>query len=193
MSELISLLYAAEAGDAHARNRLFSFLYEDLRRMAWRHLRNSSAMTLSPTTLLHETFLNISQRDSVAFADAGLFISYVARAMRGLLIDHARRRRASKRGGELEITSLPSELPHTTEDHQAMQLDRLNDALLSLATIDPKLAECVDLKFFCGLSFRDIARLRGSSERTVRREWDKARLLLGGMMIDDATRAHGER
>jgi len=184
-NRLVRLVYAAEAGDAQAHNELFTLLYQDLRRMAQRHLRGSTPMTLSPTTLLHETFMNISQRESLAFADRGQFMSYAARAMRGLIIDYLRRRQTTKRGSAFEITSLPTDLPQSSQlDPSWMRTEQLNDALESLAAIDPRLAQCVDLKFFCGFSFEEIAGFHNLSHRTVRRDWDKARLLLASLMSD---------
>jgi RNA polymerase sigma factor (TIGR02999 family) len=182
----VEIVQAAGGGNAEARSRLFTMLYDDLRRMAQRELRRGVAVTLSPTTLLHETYLNVSQRESVAFGDRGQFMTYAARAMRGLIVDHLRSRRAQKRGGELEITSLPTDLPHVAADPigDATDIDTLNEALEELARIDSRLAECVDLKFFCGFSFNEIAQLRDVSERTVQRDWDKARLLLGRIIRD---------
>src|SRR5687768_12182685 len=107
----IAVVQAAETGNVEASRRLFTMLYDELHRMAQRELRRGSAVTLSPTTLLHETYLSISQRESVTFADRERFMSYAARAMRGLLIDYMRTRQAQKRGGEFEITSLPTDLP----------------------------------------------------------------------------------
>jgi RNA polymerase sigma factor (TIGR02999 family) len=184
-SGLMAIMHAAGTGDMEARDRLFAMLYEELHRMAQRELRRGAAVTLSPTTLLHETFLNISHRESLAFGDCGQFMSYAARAMRGLIVDYLRSRHAQKRGGEFEITSLPTELPHAAqEDRQSLEIERLNEALESLAKIDARLAECVDLKFFCGFSFNEIAQLRDVSERTVQRDWDKARLLLNRFIND---------
>src|SRR5581483_2564817 len=180
---LLAAMDAAAAGDAAARDRLFTLLYDHLHQMARRELRRNAAMTLSPTTLLHETFLNISQRESVSFADRPRFILYAARAMRGLVIDHLRERQACKRGGEFEITSLPTAEPHGgVEEHPHME--ELNAALEWLAAADERLAECVDLKFFCGFSFTEIAELRQVSERTVQRDWNKARLLLRRYLTD---------
>lgn len=170
---------AARAGDAGASDRLFALFYDELRRMAKRELRRSAATTLSPTTLLHETFLNVSQRESAAFDNSGQFMSYAACAMRGLIIGHLRNRKAQKRGGEFAITTLPAELPHPEEAASELsQLEALNEALQSLIMVDARLAECVDLKFFCGFSFDEIASRRGVSTRTVRRDWNKARVLL---------------
>jgi RNA polymerase sigma factor (TIGR02999 family) len=137
-------------------------------------------VTLSPTTLLHEAYLNISQRDGIAFADRAQFMAYAARAMRGLLIDYVRSRQAQKRGGAFEITSLGTEQSHAPEED--VQLASLNDALEALAKVEPRLAECVDLKFFCGLSHQEIADIWSVSERTVQREWDKARVLLSRIL-----------
>jgi RNA polymerase sigma factor (TIGR02999 family) len=170
-----------EAGDGHARDQLFAAMYDDLHRMAARELRRNS-VTISPTTLLHETFLNVSVRHSASFSDRGRFMAYAARAMRGLVIDYRRRTTAQKRGGEFEITSLPDELPLSLSNELDVEVTQLHEALDELASIDPRLAECVDLKFFCGFAFADIARFWDVSERTVHREWDKARLLLNQLI-----------
>ena len=184
-SGLMATLHSAGTGDLEARERLFVMLYDELHRMAQRELRRGAAVTLSATTLLHETFLNISHRESLAFGDCSQFMSYAARAMRGLIVDYLRSRHAQKRGGEFEITSLPTELPHSAQqERQSLEIERLHEALESLAKLDARLAECVDLKFFCGFSFNEIAQLRDVSERTVQRDWDKARLLLNRFIND---------
>ena len=178
--------------DARSQERLFASLYRELRRLAQRELGSGGAATLSPTTLLHETYLNLARRESLAFGNGAQFMSYASRAMRGLLIDHLRSRQAQKRGGELQLLPLQTDLVEAVPDKEfeADALEQLNDALESLAKLDPRLAECVDLRFFCGLSFDEIATLRGVSERTVQRDWDKARVLLNRLINDDAS---GER
>lgn len=165
-------------------DQLFASFYDELYRRACSELRRGSVAALGPSTLLHETFLNIQHRKSVKFVDPRQFISYAASAMRGLIVDHFRSRNSQKRGGLLQITSLPIDLPLVGEHDQSSEVVRLGDALASLATMDPQLAECVDLKYFCGLSFGDIARLRSVSERTVQRDWAKARLVLSKLMSD---------
>lgn len=180
-SDFLRIVQGATSAESPAFDRLFASLYDELHRLAQQHLRQGVPITLSPTTLLHETFLNISGRDSVAFADRGQFLTYAGRAMRGLIVDYYRSRRAQKRGGDLEIATLPTEVPLQV-DGQTVEIERLNDALESLALIDARLAECVDLKFFCGFSFGEIARLRDVSERTVQRDWDKARVLLNRLI-----------
>lgn len=176
-ASLDALLESASAGDAVAREQLFVVLYGELRAMAQRELqRNASGFTLSPTTLLHEAYLDISARRSLSFPDRARFMAYAARAMRGLVIDYARARRTQKRGGEFEMTALPTNLPESAADDAELQ--RISDALDALAAVDAKLAEVVDLKFFCGFSFAEIASMRGASERTIRRDWEKARIYL---------------
>jgi RNA polymerase sigma factor (TIGR02999 family) len=155
----------------------FASLYDQLRQIAQSALRRNGAhLGLSPTTLLHEVYLDISRRDSLRFPDRAHFMAYASRAMRGLIIDYARERRAQKRGGGFDITALPTVVPEQAAD--AAELQPLSDALDELATVDASLAELVDLKFFCGFSFAEIAAMRSASERTVRRDWSKARLYL---------------
>jgi len=155
---------------------LFEELYADLRRIAARELRRSAAVTLSPTTLLHEAYLNLSPMASATFGNKAQFMGYAARAMRGLIVDHLRSRSAQKRGGRFQITTLPVELPYATGPD--VEVETVSEALDTLATIEPRLAECVDLKFFCGFSLVEIAKLWDASERTVQRDWERARVLL---------------
>jgi len=175
--------------DVNNQGQLFAALYKELRRLAQRELRGNSAVTLSPTTLLHETFLSLCRRESLSFGNGTQFMSYASRAMRGLLIDYLRGRQAQKRGGDLQILPLQTDLLNAMEaddEFEWLQVQRVHEAMESLAQIDAKLAECVDLRFFCGLSFDEIGRLQGVSGRTVQREWDKARLLLSRLIDADA-------
>jgi RNA polymerase sigma factor (TIGR02999 family) len=184
---LDTLIRRADQADGAATDELFALLYRELHQLAEHAVRrNGGAITLGPTTLLHEAYLNIAGRDDVAFADRGRFLAYASRAMRGLLIDYARRRGARKRGREFEITLADDAAPSEGATHSAEELARLGDALDDLAALEPALAEVVDLHFFCGFSFAEIAALRGVSERTVQRDWRKARLLLHQGLSDDA-------
>jgi RNA polymerase sigma factor (TIGR02999 family) len=176
-STISSLLVSAENGDRSAAEALFAALYSELHGMARRELaRNGVAVTLGATTLLHEAYLDISGREGVSFPDRSRFMAYAARVMRGLIIEYARNRQALKRGGQFEITALSTDIADGAVDEQ--DLTDVGSALDELATIDPALAHVVDLKFFCGFSFSEIAALRGVSERTVQRQWEKARLYL---------------
>jgi len=105
-------------------------------------------------------------------------MSYAARVMRGLIIDHARSRQARKRGGDFEITSLRTDIIDAIPDDDVRQLSEIGSAVDELAGVDPSAAEVVDLKFFCGFSFAEIAAMRGTSERTIQRHWEKARIYL---------------
>ena len=164
--------------------KLFQTLYAQLHRLAQRELRRNRFVTLGATELLHEAFLDLSQRKSAVFSDRAQFMTYAARAMRGLVIDYARQRKAQKRGGKFEFTALDTDVAEGVADD--VQLSRISDTLDRLAKIDAALAELVDLKFFCGLATAEIAALRGISERTVERDWTKARLYLRQTLADDA-------
>ena len=176
-STLSSLIRAAEAGDSSATERLFSALYSELHRLARRELaRGGGAVSLSVTTLLHEAYLDMAGRGDAKFPDRARFMGYAARVMRGLIIDHVRNRQAQKRGGQFEITSLENK--NVAEVPNEGELTRISEALDKLAKVDAELAEFVDLKFFCGFSFAEIAAMRNVSERTVQRKWEKARIYL---------------
>ncbi len=174
------------AGVPAAGEPLFAALYEELHRLAERQLRRSGPhLTLGATTLLHEAYLVLG-RSEASFPDRARFMGYVARAMRGLIIDYARRGRAQKRGGgAFEVTLTPESAP--AGGPSAPELEQLGDALDELAAVEPALAELVDLHFFGGLSFVEIAALRGVSDRTVQRDWRKARLFLHQALLDADT------
>ncbi len=185
MPTIPELLTAVERGDVDAGDALFSALYSELHRVARRELaRPGAPMSLGATTLLHEAYLAIAQRDGTVFPDQARFMGYAARVMRGLVIDHVRRRQAIKRGGQFEITSLDTDLAENLLDDR--ELTRISQALDTLARTDAPLAEVVDLKFFCGFSFAEIAALHRTSERTVQRQWEKARIYLHRTLLDES-------
>lgn len=176
-SSLPALIAAAEGGDPAAAEALFSSLYQELRRLARRELmRNGQGVALGATTLLHEAYLDMSERAGASFPDRGRFMAYASRVMRGLIVDFARQRRAQKRGGQFELMPLATDVGQPGVDDR--QLAAVSDAVDGLAALEPDLAEVVDLKFFCGFSFGEIAAMRGVSERTVQRNWEKARIYL---------------
>lgn len=176
---LSTLIRNAASGHPGAVGELYGTLYRELHAIAQRQLRGSDgALTLGTTTLLHEAYLNMRDREGDQFPDRAHFLAYASRAMRGLVIDHVRRRQATKRGGEFHITNADTDLPAVAADPQTDALEALSDALDRLASTDRALAELVDLHFFAGFSFVEIAQLRNVSDRTVQRDWRKARLLL---------------
>ncbi len=167
----------APEDEREAADVLFSTLYKELHRLARRELnRRGSLAALGATTLLHEAYLSISATEGTVFADPGRFMGYAARVMRGLIIDDVRRRRSEKRGGLFHITSLGTDHGDTLAGPQT--LIRISEAIDALADAEPELAEIVELKFFCGFSFTEIAAMRGVSDRTIQRSWEKGRLYL---------------
>ncbi len=134
------------------------------------------ACSLGPTTILHKAYIDMSDREGPDFPDQARFLGYASRVMRGLIIDHMRSRHAQKRGGQFEITSLRDDAAH--DETEVLELERISQSLDDLANTEPILAEIVDLKFFCGFTFVEIAAMRGVNERTVQRQWQKARIYL---------------
>lgn len=163
---------------------LFAALYSELHRLARSQLARGPGVTLGATTLLHEAYLDMSGRQGAVFPDRGRFMAYAARVMRGLIVDYARRGQAQKRGGQFEITALTDDVAESLVD--PAELDRISAALDELAEVEPELAQVVDLKFFCGFSFGEIAAMRGVTERTIQRHWDKARIYLRRSLRDGA-------
>jgi len=180
----ISVLIAStESGDRSAADALFTALYGELHRLAELQLaRRGSDLTLGVTTLLHEAYLDMAQREGSVFPDKGRFMAYAARVMRSLILDYVRNHRALKRGGEFQITTLEEDLAPAAVG--VSDLEGVGAALEKLTALDPTLAEVVDLKFFCGFSLGEIAAMRGVSERTMQRKWEKARIYLRGELRD---------
>jgi RNA polymerase sigma factor (TIGR02999 family) len=164
-----------EAGPPESNKQLFAALYSELKALAERQLKRNQGVPLSATTLLHEAYLGMSAREA-EFPDRQRFMGYAARVMRGLIIDFVRKRRALKRGGEFHITQLPTEVGEAIPDER--ELVTLSEAIDELSSRDARLAELVDLRYFCGYSFKEIGALQGISERTANRDWERARTLL---------------
>lgn len=190
-SSISSLAASVERGEPGAAAALFDALYAELHRLARRELDRHGGASLGVTTLLHEAYLDISAREGVAFPDRARFMGYAARVMRGLVIDHARQRRAQKRGGGFHLTTLDVHVADEVPD--APQLTRISEAVDDLSVVDPPLAEIVNLKFFCGFSFVEIAAMRGVSERTVQRDWERARIYLHRLLREDLSSARARR
>lgn len=174
----------AQADESAQRaDALFTTLYDDLRRLARREVRRNGARDLlGTTTLVHEVWLHVSARPALDFDDPDRFLAYAARTMRGLVIDRVRARYAQKRGGGLVFETLDTETAGQVAGPDRLQ--QIGDALDELATLEPELARIVDLKFFCGFTFAEVANMQGVAERTVQRQWKRARLLLFHAMRD---------
>lgn len=186
-TDLDGLIRRARASDGVAAEELFALLYDELHRLAEHTLhRNGGSLTLGTTTLLHETYLKVAGRDGLAFDDRTRFFAYAARAMRTLVVDYARQRRAIKRGTQFEVTlddNIAGTVP-STDDGET--LVRIGEGLAELTAVDASLAELVDLHFFSGFTLAEIASFRGVSERTVQRDWRKARMLLRQAIPEDS-------
>jgi len=177
MQPATSLTGVAERGDS-AAGTLFRALYSKLHGVARRELaRRGRPASLGVTTVVHEAYLDMSGRDQMAgFSNQEHFINYAARVMRSIIVDHSRSRGAVKRGGEFRITSLEENACNCAAESR--QLSHIREALEQLERVEPELAEVVDLKFFLGFSFVEIAAMQNVSERSVQRRWERARIYL---------------
>jgi RNA polymerase sigma factor (TIGR02999 family) len=173
------LLAAARQGDAEAPRKLFELVYADLRALAGRHARRARNAGPSATSLVHEAFLRIAKRGLLPYADRAHFFAVASRAMRQIVIDDAKGRRASKRGGgqaDIDLDAISVAAPAAATPVE--DLLALDDALSHLESEAPRLAQTVEWHFFGGLTFSEIAEATDVSRRTVQRDWRAARALL---------------
>ena len=174
--DVTGLVEAVGAGDAQALQRLFGVVYDELKRVARSHLRAGAGLTLDTTGLVHETYLKLVRPERLELRDRKHFFVVAARAMRQVVVDHARRRIAAKRGGDAA--------PVTLDEHLALDamtpdvLLRLDRALDQLGHFDARLAELVEMRFFAGMSVEEVADTQGLTTRTVHRDWRRAKAFL---------------
>ena len=178
MSETATLLKRINLGDAGARDALYARLYPELRRLARARLARSETITLLDTTsLVHESYLRFLNARELDFGDRGRFFAYAATVMRSVVVDEVRKRHADRRGGEAVHVELSDEVADGVARDEDQVL-RVHEALEELAALDSRLAQVVEMRYFAGITEKDIAAALGVTERTVRRDWDKARTLL---------------
>jgi RNA polymerase sigma factor (TIGR02999 family) len=172
------LIEAANSGDSEALNRIFAALYPELHGLARARLRRAQPFTLLDTTaLLHESYLRLVKLGQLKVENRAHFLAYAARTMRSIVVDFARSRLAERRGGGAQELSLDTEIAsgvHAPEE----EIVRVHDALTDLAQVDERLVRVVEMRYFGGLTEEEIGAALGVTERTVRRDWEKARLLL---------------
>lgn len=177
-SEVTLLLKRMRSGSPEVERRLFELIYGELRRIAGARMRvERQEHTLSPTALVHEAYLKLSGTEDT-FAGRSHFLAVAARAMRQILVDHARARQAAKRGGsaaEYSLEGLEIAAPQSDED-----LILLDDALGRLAAMSPRQARVVELRYFAGLTEEEVAGVLDVTRRTVNRDWSMARAWLHG-------------
>jgi RNA polymerase sigma factor (TIGR02999 family) len=164
-------------GGSEATQELFSILYHDLRRLAHARLQRNEPITLLDTTsLVHETFLRVLKSGQIEAASRPSFLAYAAQVMRSVIVDFVRQRHAERRGGDNPRVPLDSAAEVVPSEE--MEVLRVSEALDELAKVDERLMRVVEMRYFGGFTEEDIALALGVNQRTVRRDWQKARLLL---------------
>ncbi len=182
MSDITSLLQAAATGDRQAADQAFALLYADLQRLAHSRMRRSGSMTMLDTTaLVHESWLRFRGAGDAVFADKQHFMGYAARVMHAVVVDFVRTRRAAKHGGEIEHVTLNTAIGDAI-GHNDDEILRVDEAMQQLAVADRRLHDVVELRYFGGLTEVEIGAILGVTERTVQRDWQKARLFLSAAL-----------
>jgi RNA polymerase sigma factor (TIGR02999 family) len=182
MAELTSLLQAARRGDESAFNQLFGLMYRDLHKLAHARLRQNQTITLLDTTsLVHESYLRFLDGKQLRASDRPQFLAYAARVMRSIIVDTVRRHGAERRGGDAIQVTLDSSIGESVTAGER-EITKVDDAITDLARLDRRLADVVEMRYFAGLTEIEIAEALGVTERTVRRDWEKARALLFGAL-----------
>jgi len=182
--EITRLIRKLRQGDGAALDRLMSIVYEELHRIAHRQLRKQrEGHTLNTTALVHEAYLKLVDQTCVACADRAHFFGIAARAMRQILVDHARKVATVKRGGRWRRVSFEEEVLGTEERAEMMLL--LDEALGRLTSLNERLGRVVECRFFGGMTEEEVGTALGLSDRTVRRDWLKARLWLYAELAED--------
>ena len=180
-ADITAQLQAWRAGESSARETLFPMVYEELRRIARRQLKNERmGHTLDTTALVHEAYLKLIDQTRADFADRSHFFAVAANAMRRILVDYARRYLADKRGGAPRRVSLSEDM--LVAEERADTLIAVDEALNELSRIDPRLSRVVECRFFGGLTDEETAEILGVTARTVRRDWTKAKAWLHKML-----------
>jgi RNA polymerase sigma factor (TIGR02999 family) len=182
MSQLTELLGRLEAGDPEARDALFSAAYRELHRLAQSRLRDGGRdAVLDTTCLVHEAYLRFVSAGELRAEDRRAFFAYASQVMRSVIVNSVRERNAQKRGGDLQPLTLSTQLAVDVSDDQETIL-KVHEALQTLERADPRLAQVAQMRYFSGYSEQEIAEALDVTERTVRRDWEKARLILAELL-----------
>lgn len=173
-SDITQLLKNIQKGSEKAYNKLFPLIYEELKNLAFSKLKKEHRdITISKTELVHEVYIKMINQEAVEFENRNHFLAIASRCMRQILIDHARKRKASKRGGEKKDLTYVDELLKVQEE--AGKLINIDKKIDELSELNERLAKIVEMKFFGEMSINSIADVLNISERTVKRDWAKAR------------------
>jgi RNA polymerase sigma factor (TIGR02999 family) len=178
VGDITQLLNRAREGDRQAFDQLFQALYPDLRRIARARLAPHVRGTMLDTTaLVHEAYLKFEQAARLTPGDRSHFLAYAAQVMRSIIVDAARAGRSQRRGGDAAQVTLDTDVAETAAAGEEQIID-VDAALQRLAQVDERLARVVEMRYFGGMTEAEIGEALGITERTVRRDWEKARLLL---------------
>lgn len=181
--EVVDALSAVVDRDESELDRAFAAFYPELKKIAHARLRGSGLeASMQTTALVHDSYLKLASGPGIAFGDRLQFFAYSSRVLRSIVVDLVREQRAQRRGGDLEIVTLDTAAGEGLPAE--VDIEALNDALEDLARLEPTLARLVEMRFFGGLSETEIAEALGISQRTVSREWHKARALLLTLVED---------
>jgi RNA polymerase sigma factor (TIGR02999 family) len=182
MGEVTSLLQRIQSHDQQAIDELFTLLYDDLRRMARSRLATSGHHTLLDTSsLVHEAYLRLHKHGQLELKDKQHFLAYAATTLRSIVVDFVRRRNAERRGGDVLHVTLNTEAAQSigASDDEILNV---HEALNALREVDPRLVQVVEMRYYAGLTEVEIGAALGITDRTVRRDWERARLLLAEML-----------
>jgi len=178
MDDFRALIGRARGGDATAANQVFTLIYAELRQLAHAKLRQHQTMTLLDTTsLLHESLLRLMAGGSTEPIDRNHFFAYASKVMRSVIVDFARARLAARRGGDLTPVTLNTAVAETLGVRETSVI-QVHEALEELAVVHERLAQVVEMRYFGGMTEKEIALSLGVSDRTIKRDWERARLLL---------------
>ena len=182
MSHLTKLLGQLQAGDRQARDALFAAAYSELHRLAHARLRDGGRNTVLDTTcLVHESYLRFLRAGQLRAEDRRAFFAYASQVMRSVIVNSVRERIAQKRGGNARPLTLSTQLGATMADGEE-SIMKVHEALEELAKAEPRLAQVVEMRYFGGYSEAEMAETLGVTERTVQRDWEKARLILSAAL-----------
>jgi RNA polymerase sigma factor (TIGR02999 family) len=177
-ASITQLIVRANAGDASALDELFTALYGELHALARARLRRTRPITaLDTTSLLHESYIKLVKQGELKVENRNHFLAYASRTMRSIIVDFARKRLAERRGSGVKALELDTDIAGGVSSGEEEVL-RVHEALQALAQSEERLARVVEMRYYGGLTENEIGEALGVTERTVRRDWEKARLLL---------------
>jgi RNA polymerase sigma factor (TIGR02999 family) len=181
---LTDLIQRAQGGDATALRAMFDATYQDLRRLARQRLARGGRGTLLDTTaLVHESFMRFAGAGNLRLEDRHHFMRYAGHVMRSVIVDLVRAGKAARRGGDAAHVTLNTGIGDGVAEGEE-QILRVHEALEELSAVDPRMAQVVEMRYFAGMTEEEIAAALGITDRTVRRDWEKARLLLAKALRD---------